>query len=100
MASVITLALSQSVELTSVLISLSTLLLTFPVPPPEPVPPGPLTAVFAGGPLARASYEEVSTRQTGHAEAVEVTYDPAVISSGTLLKVFFLGGHWAPPVPQ
>ena len=47
---------------------------------------------FAGGARA-ASYEVVSTGTTGHAEVVKITYDPARISYGTLLKVFFAVAH-------
>jgi peptide-methionine (S)-S-oxide reductase len=43
---------------------------------------------YAGGPAKDASYELVSTGETGHAESVKVTYDPAVVSYGTLLRVF------------
>lgn len=48
---------------------------------------------YAGGPKEAAMYEEVGTGTTGHAESVEVTYDPAVVSYGTLLKVFFTVAH-------
>ncbi len=48
---------------------------------------------YAGGDKATALYEEVGTGRTGHAESVEVTYDPAVVSYGTLLKVFFTVAH-------
>lgn len=48
---------------------------------------------YAGGSRETAIYEEVGSGQTGHAEAVEVTYDPAVVSYGTLLKVFFTVAH-------
>lgn len=44
---------------------------------------------YAGGSARAASYETVSTGSTGHAEAVRVTYDPAQVSYGTLLQVFF-----------
>jgi peptide-methionine (S)-S-oxide reductase len=47
---------------------------------------------FAGG-ARGASYEVVSTGTTGHAEVVKITYDPAKISYGTLLKVFFAVAH-------
>ena len=48
---------------------------------------------YAGGNAGTANYDTVSRGQTGHAEAVEVIYDPAVISYGQLLKVFFSIAH-------
>jgi peptide-methionine (S)-S-oxide reductase len=48
---------------------------------------------FAGGSKATAHYEIVSTGTTGHAESVQIIYDPAQISYGTLLKVFFAVAH-------
>jgi peptide-methionine (S)-S-oxide reductase len=48
---------------------------------------------YAGGSADTANYETVSTGTTGHAESVEVTYDPAQISAGNLLKVFFSVAH-------
>ena len=47
-------------------------------------------AGYAGGNAATAHYEIVSTGMTGHAESVEVTYDPARISFKQLLDVYFL----------
>ena len=44
---------------------------------------------YSGGTVAKPSYEDVSSGSTGHAESVEVRYDPNVISYGTLLQVFF-----------
>jgi peptide-methionine (S)-S-oxide reductase len=45
---------------------------------------------FAGGPKnRRVDYEAVSNGDTGFAEAVRVTYDPQVVSYGTLLRIFF-----------
>src|SRR5579871_4246879 len=44
---------------------------------------------FAGGKKSTAHYEMVSTGLTGHAESVQVTYDPSQISFGKLLEVFF-----------
>jgi len=48
---------------------------------------------FSGGDAATAHYEEVSSGNTGHAEAVKITYDPAQISYGQLLKVYFAVAH-------
>jgi peptide-methionine (S)-S-oxide reductase len=89
-----------------------------PLPSPAvdaaPAGPGPQTAVFAGGcfwgvqgvfehvkgvtkavsgyaggHVADPGYEQVSSGSTGHAESVSVTYDPARVSYGTLLRIFF-----------
>lgn len=46
-------------------------------------------AGYAGGSKSNAHYEIVSTGLTGHAESVQVTYDPSQVSYGQLLKVFF-----------
>ena len=48
---------------------------------------------YAGGSAGTANYSAVSTGNTGHAEAVEITYDPSVISAGKLMQVFFLVAH-------
>ncbi len=47
---------------------------------------------YAGGEKENPSYEAVSSGNTGHAEVIRVTYDPAVISYEDLLTVFF-GSH-------
>jgi peptide-methionine (S)-S-oxide reductase len=44
---------------------------------------------YAGGHLADPSYQQVCTGTTGHAEVVQVTFDPAVISYREVLEVFF-----------
>ena len=44
---------------------------------------------YAGGTVERPSYEAVCGGHTGHAEVVQVTYDPAVVSYRDLLEVFF-----------
>jgi len=48
---------------------------------------------YSGGNPSTAHYEMVATGTTGHAESIQVTYDPSVISYGTLLKVFFSVAH-------
>jgi peptide-methionine (S)-S-oxide reductase len=48
---------------------------------------------FAGGSQFTAHYSVVSSGATGHAESVKITYDPAAISYGQLLKVFFAVAH-------
>lgn len=48
---------------------------------------------YAGGMVVKPTYEQVGTGKTGHAESVEVTYDPAVVSYGQLLAVFFSVAH-------
>jgi peptide-methionine (S)-S-oxide reductase len=48
---------------------------------------------YAGGDKATATYEEVSTDSTGHAESVEITFDPAQISYGEILRIFFSVAH-------
>lgn len=44
---------------------------------------------YHGGSAATASYDRIGEGDTGHAEAVRITYDPRVVSYGTLLRVFF-----------
>ena len=46
-------------------------------------------AGYSGGLPSTATYEEVSTGTTGHAESVSITYDPAVIDEGALLQIYF-----------
>lgn len=48
---------------------------------------------YTGGTVANPSYEQVASRQTGHAEAVQVYYDPTVVTYATLLDVFLRGAH-------
>ena len=51
------------------------------------------TSGYAGGTAATARYEIVSSGTTGHAESVKVLYDPAKITYGQLLKVYFSVAH-------
>ena len=44
---------------------------------------------YAGGTVKNPTYEEVTTRTTGHAESVQVYYNPAVIKYSTLVEAFF-----------
>ena len=48
---------------------------------------------YAGGTKETASYEVVSSGQTGHAEAVQVTFDPRQISYGRILQIYFSVAH-------
>jgi peptide-methionine (S)-S-oxide reductase len=48
---------------------------------------------YAGGDKVTADYDKVSTGATGHAESVQVTYDPKQISYGKILQIFFSVAH-------
>jgi peptide-methionine (S)-S-oxide reductase len=48
---------------------------------------------YAGGAAETAEYSTVGSGRTGHAEAVEITYDPAEISYGKLLQIYFSAAH-------
>jgi peptide-methionine (S)-S-oxide reductase len=48
---------------------------------------------YAGGDKTSANYKAVSTGTTGHAEAVQITFDPAQVSYGELLHIFFSVAH-------
>jgi peptide-methionine (S)-S-oxide reductase len=48
---------------------------------------------YSGGERATANYDAVCGGRTGHAEAIEITYDPGKISYGQLLKIFFSVAH-------
>src|SRR5678810_1339652 len=51
------------------------------------------TSGYAGGNVAKPSYEDVSSGQTGHAESVKVVFDPSQVSYEQLLKIFFSVAH-------
>jgi len=51
------------------------------------------TSGYAGGTAGTAEYETVSSGTTGHAESVKVIYDPAKITYGQLLKIYFAVAH-------
>jgi peptide-methionine (S)-S-oxide reductase len=51
------------------------------------------TSGYSGGSKRNAEYEIVSTGETGHAESVEIVYDPSQITYGELLHVFFSVAH-------
>ncbi len=48
---------------------------------------------YAGGTAQTATYDQVTTETTGHAEAIRIVYDPKVVSYGTLLRVYFAVAH-------
>jgi len=48
---------------------------------------------YAGGSAAHANYNAVVTGRTGHAEAVQISFDPRIISAGEILRIFFSVAH-------
>jgi peptide-methionine (S)-S-oxide reductase len=52
-----------------------------------------VVAGYSGGAAATAQYETVSSGTTGHAESVQIVFDPSVITYGQLLRVFFSVAH-------
>lgn len=52
-----------------------------------------VTSGYIGGAAGTANYQAVCSGTTGHAEAISIAFDPAVISFGQLLKVFFSVAH-------
>jgi peptide-methionine (S)-S-oxide reductase len=50
-------------------------------------------AGYSGGSAKTATYDQVTTETTGHAESVQVTFDPSKITYGTLLRIFFSVAH-------
>src|SRR5271168_3612987 len=51
------------------------------------------TSGYAGGTIKNPDYEDVSSGTTGHAESVQIVYDPSQITLGQILKVFFSVAH-------
>lgn len=51
------------------------------------------TAGYSGGSAKTATYNQVTTETTGHAESVEVVYDPSQLTYGQLLRIFFSVAH-------
>jgi peptide-methionine (S)-S-oxide reductase len=51
------------------------------------------TAGYSGGSAKAATYQQVVTETTGHAESVQVVYDPSRITYGQLLRIFFSVAH-------
>jgi peptide-methionine (S)-S-oxide reductase len=51
------------------------------------------TSGYSGGTVRKPDYEEVSSGRTGHAESVQIVYDPSQITYGELLRVFFSVAH-------
>src|ERR1700677_1573377 len=51
------------------------------------------TAGYSGGSASTATYDQVSSEGTGHAESVKVVFDPAKVSYGMLLRIFFSVVH-------
>ncbi|HEX4582982.1 MAG TPA: peptide-methionine (S)-S-oxide reductase MsrA [Acidobacteriaceae bacterium] len=51
------------------------------------------TTGYAGGSASTATYDQVTTETTGHAESVEVVFDPSKITYGELLRIFFSVAH-------
>ena len=48
---------------------------------------------YAGGSAADATYDSVSSERTGHAEAIRITFDPAKISLGQIMQIYFVVAH-------
>lgn len=51
------------------------------------------TVGYSGGSAKTATYDQVTTETTGHAESVEVVYDPSKLTYGQLLRIFFSVAH-------
>ncbi len=48
---------------------------------------------YSGGAKETATYDKVSSGRTGHAESVEITFDPRLVSYGTILQIYFSVAH-------
>jgi peptide-methionine (S)-S-oxide reductase len=55
-----------------------------------------VVAGYSGGAKETATYPQVTTETTGHAESVQITFDPRQISFGTLLRIYFSVAHDPP----
>jgi peptide-methionine (S)-S-oxide reductase len=51
------------------------------------------TVGYSGGSASTATYDQVTTETTGHAESVQVVYDPSRLTYGELLRIFFSVAH-------
>jgi len=52
-----------------------------------------VVAGYSGGPARKATYEDVETGATGHAESIQITFDPNEVTYGQLLRIFFSVAH-------
>jgi peptide-methionine (S)-S-oxide reductase len=52
-----------------------------------------VVAGYSGGARETATYPQVTTETTGHAESVQITFDPKKVSFGTLLRIYFSVAH-------
>ncbi len=52
-----------------------------------------VVAGYSGGPRSKANYQDVETGNTGHAESVQITFDPAQLTYGELLQIYFSVAH-------
>jgi len=52
-----------------------------------------VVAGYSGGSARKATYEDVETGATGHAESIQITFDPNEVSYGELLRIFFSVAH-------
>jgi peptide-methionine (S)-S-oxide reductase len=50
-------------------------------------------AGYSGGTAGTATYEQVSSRSTSHAESVQITFDPSVVTYGEILRIYFSVAH-------